>query len=128
MSGFWVYMFIISLLMPLTMIFFGGKFGKAAPENINSFYGYRTAMSMKNRDTWVFAHRHMGRLWKKGGIVLLILSVPAMLIPMGSDTETIGLYGLVVVGVQLVVMLVPIFMTEAALKRNFDKYGRRRRH
>ena len=29
---------------------------KHPPKEINNFFGYRTAMSRKNRDTWDFAH------------------------------------------------------------------------
>jgi len=63
MTGFWVYMLAFDLLIPLTMIFFGRRFAAAPPKSINPLFGYRTAMSMKNEDTWAFAHRFCGRLW-----------------------------------------------------------------
>lgn len=52
-----------ALWAPLLMIIFGAIFRKAAPKKINSLYGYRTTMSMKNRDTWEFAHHYFGRIW-----------------------------------------------------------------
>ena len=54
--GFWIFMLIMDLLLPFTMIGFGRYFMKKAPKEINSVFGYRTSMSMKNKDTWEFAH------------------------------------------------------------------------
>lgn len=53
--GFWIFMLIMDLLIPFTMIGFGKMFLKKAPDQINYVFGYRTSMSMKNQDTWVFA-------------------------------------------------------------------------
>ena len=60
--GFWIFMLIMVLLIPLMMIGFGRLFLKKAPGTINAAFGYRTSMSMKNKDTWEFAHRYCGRL------------------------------------------------------------------
>ena len=35
---------------------------KKAPKEINSVFGYRTSMSMKNKDTWEFAHKYCGKV------------------------------------------------------------------
>ena len=53
--GFWIFMLIMNLLIPFTMIGFGRHFMRKAPQKINGIYGYRTTMSMKNRETWEFA-------------------------------------------------------------------------
>ena len=55
---FWIFMLIMDLLLPFTMIGFGRYFMKKAPKEINSVFGYRTSMSMKNKDTWEFAHKY----------------------------------------------------------------------
>lgn len=39
---FWIFMLIMELLMPLTMIGFGRYFSNGAPKEINSVFGYRT--------------------------------------------------------------------------------------
>lgn len=49
--GFWIFMLIMDLLIPFTMIGFGKMFLKKAPDQINYVFGYRTSMSMKNQDT-----------------------------------------------------------------------------
>ena len=61
--GFWIFMLIMDLLLPFTMIGFGRYFMKKAPKEINSVFGYRTSMSMKNKDTWEFAHKYCGKVW-----------------------------------------------------------------
>ena len=39
--GFWIFMFCMVLLLPVTMIFFGRRLYCNPPEDINSLYGYR---------------------------------------------------------------------------------------
>jgi len=46
--GFWIFMCVTVLLIPFLMISFGGLFSRSAPKEINSAFGYRTSMSMKN--------------------------------------------------------------------------------
>lgn len=72
--GFWIYMMVMNLLIPLIMIVFGMRFIKKPPEKINYIYGYRTSMSMKNQETWDFAHRYCGKLWLILGWFMIILS------------------------------------------------------
>ena len=69
---FWIFMFLMSLLIPLSMILIGRLFSRSAPKQINSVFGYRTAMSMKNKDTWEFA-QYCGKTWSAVGRTLLLL-------------------------------------------------------
>lgn len=82
-------------------------------------------MSMKNKDTWKFAHKYCGRLWKRFGLILLLLSVIMMLWVVQKDIDTVGKMGSVICVIQMVVLIGTIFPTEIALKRNFDKDGNR---
>lgn len=91
--GFWIFMMIMDLLIPITMIGFGKYFSKKAPREINNTFGYRTSMSMKNKDTWNFAHHYFGKLWLKMGYVVLIISIISMLFLLKKDENTIGLWG-----------------------------------
>ncbi len=54
--GFWIFMVIMDLLIPATMLVIGQLWRKRLPKNINPIYGFRTARSMKSRDTWEYAH------------------------------------------------------------------------
>ena len=124
--GFWIFMLLTALLSPLTMICFGARFVSKPPDRINAVYGYRTRRSMKNADTWRFAHSHFGRLWKHIGWVLLPLSVIAMLLVRGRGEAAVGRTGTILMLVQMIVLLVPVFATERALKEQFDENGRKR--
>ena len=79
MMGFWVFMLMMEMLIPIAMIGVGRVFLRHPPDRINRVVGYRTAMSMKNRDTWEFAHRYCGRIWYISGLILLPVSVAGML-------------------------------------------------
>ncbi len=56
MIGFWIFMLIMLLLIPFSMFGLGMYFCKNIPKEINCIFGYRTSRSMKNQDTWKFAH------------------------------------------------------------------------
>ena len=124
--GFWIFMLIMDLLIPFTMISFGFFFLKKAPKNINALFGYRTKMSMKNKDTWEFAHKYCGKLWYVWGMVLLFLTVIPMLWVLGKGEDMIGTIGGILCGIQMIPLIGCIFPTERALKRNFDANGNRR--
>ena len=126
MFGFWLFMLVMDLLVPAVMIVFGRLFFSKAPHTINCTFGYRTAMSMKNQDTWQFAHQYCGKLWLRLGWILVPLSIIPMLFVIGKDIETIANVGLGVSLLQLAPMAGSIFLTEIALKKVFDKNGRKK--
>lgn len=123
--AFWVFMAVVSLFIPIIMVIFGKSFLKAAPKEINGIYGYRTAMSMKNQDTWEFAHKHFGKVWFYAGLILLPLNIIPLLFVMGEGKDLIGTVGIVVCLIDTAVMLLSIIPTERALKKNFDSDGNR---
>ena len=59
MGFFWV-LFACCLLTPVIMLLAGWMMWKHCPREINGLLGYRTARSMKNQDTWRFAHAYCG--------------------------------------------------------------------
>ncbi len=122
---FWVFMFIMDLLIPLTMIFFGARFEKNAPNEINAAFGYRTTMSMKNKETWQFAHEYIGKLWKICGWLVLLISVLVMFFSFGKDIIVVSIIGGLICIIQIVIMICTMIPTEIALKKNFDEYGNR---
>ena len=124
--GFWIYMLIMDLLFPFTMIGFGRHFMKNVPKTINGVFGYRTSMSMKNKETWEFAHKYCGKIWYICGLSALPITVIFMLLVIGKNVETVGTVGGIIMGIQLVPLIGSIFPTEIALRKNFDKNGKRR--
>lgn len=126
--GSWAFMMVVSLLIPSIMIGFGMYFNKNVPKQINNFFGYRTSMSMKNKETWEFAHHYCGRLWMSAGCKIIVPSVIAMLLVIKKDESVVGALGGILLGIQFVILILSIFPTERALKNNFDENGNRKKH
>ena len=124
--GFWIFMLAMGLLFPAVMILFGAVFTKTAPKKINYIFGYRTDMSMKNRDTWEFAHKYIGKLWFRFGLLLIPITVIPMLFVIGNSENVVATVGLIVSFVNTVTLIVPIFFTANVLNRTFDKDGKRK--
>lgn len=122
---FWIFMLIMNLIIPLSMIGFGKYFLKNTPKEINYVFGYRTTMSMKNRDTWDFAHKYFGKIWYICGLVLLPFSIILMFFVLGQNKDIIGILGIILCFIQIIPLIGSIFPTEKALKKNFDKNGNR---
>ena len=126
MLGFWIFMLIMNLLIPVIMVIVGSVFIKSPPGEINIIAGYRTSMSMKNKDTWKFAHNYCGNLWRVIGLIMLPPSVMAMFFVFGESVGIVGILGGVLCMMQCVFMIMPVVFTEKALKKNFDTEGNRR--
>ena len=125
---FWIFMLVMNLLTPLVMIIFGRVFEKKPPKiGMSKFaFGYRTIMSMRNAETWEYAHRFFGKLWFRFGIALGVISIIALFFVIGKDKDTVGFAGMIICYVQIVGMLLPCIPTELALRKNFDKNGKRK--
>ena len=124
--GFWIFMLVMGLLFPAIMIIMGRYFMKTSPKEINYLFGYRTNMSMKNKDTWDFAHKHIGKLWFYLGILLIPITVIPMLFVIGGNEDTVSMVGSIICIVALAILIASIFPTEIALKKTFDKDGNRK--
>ena len=115
---FWWFMLICDMLIPIVMIIVGRMMWKHCPKSINGMLGYRTARSMKNMDTWKFAHDYCGKLWWKIGWIMIIPSVLIHIPLYHSDENTIGIAGVILVTIQCFIMIVSIYPTERALKKH----------
>ena len=100
-----VFNIVFTLFIPVFMILCGYLMYKHTPKDINGLVGYRTAMSMKNQETWDFAHNYCGRLWVKVGAVMTMCIAEV---------------------IQVVVLCWTIVPTERSLKDNFDQDGNRK--
>lgn len=115
---FWFY-FFFSLFLPLILFLIGRSWKKHPPKEINSFYGYRTTRSMASQEAWDFAHHYSGKVFFTCGAVLLLLS-PLAVILGGSQITTVFM---ALMGLQLLCLAGTIPLTEAALRKNFEKDG-----
>ena len=116
-------MLLVILLMPLMMVGFGLLLMKNPPKKINSYYGYRTRRSVRSQETWDFAHYYFGKLWLVCGLVSLPISLVPLCLVLGKSEQVISVAGLIVLGIQTLLLLVTILLTERALMKNFDEFG-----
>lgn len=123
---FWWFMFVCNLLIPVILIIAGRMMWKHCPKKINTVYGYRTKRSMKNMDTWRFAHNYCGKLWWKIGWFSLFPSVVVQIPFFERSEDVIGIVGGIICMIQVVILIASIFPTEEALKKTFNDDGTRR--
>ena len=111
----YIEIFIVNLIIPGVMVLGGYMMRK-----------FRTALSMKNADTWAFAHACCGRVWWKAGWISLALSMLVQLPFAKAGEETLETLALVMVLVQSFVLLGTVVYVQRELKQTFDESGRRR--
>ena len=124
--GIWFMMLGFNLLIPAIMLGAGKLFLKKAPKDINWIFGYRTTMSMKNGDTWAFAHKVAGAFWWKWGWVALVVTTITMLVLIGQSVELVSSAGCILMFLQLIPLIAVIPHTEKSLHSVFDKNGNRK--
>ena len=113
------------VLVPLVQLVAGLFMWLRPPRRINPIYGYRTALSMKNEDTWAFAHWHCGRLWTVVGLVQLVLSGVVAVWVLTQGRTSLMMLEMTLIFTQTLVLLVSIVPTEVVMRRTFDRKGRR---
>ena len=124
--GIWLMMLGFNLLIPAIMLGTGKLMQRNTPKDINWIIGYRSAMSMKNEDTWAFAHKVAGAFSWKWGWVTLVVTIIAMLLLIGQSVELVSSAGCILMFLQLIPVLAVIPHTEKALRNTFDKDGHRK--
>jgi hypothetical protein len=78
---------------------------------------------MRSKETWEFANKYFARMWYVLGIILLFISPVPLIIFRNSREEVLGGMDLIIVTIQIIALIYPIYPTEKALKNNFDKNG-----
>ena len=124
--GIWLMMLGFNLLIPAIMLGTGKLMQRNTPKDINWIIGYRSAMSMKNEDTWAFAHKVAGAFSWKWGWVTLVVTIIVMLLLIGQSVELVSSAGCILMFLQLIPVLAVIPHTEKALRNTFDKAGNRK--
>lgn len=115
------FLFLTGMLIPASMVVLGYVLKNHSPKEINGLCGYRTERSMKNKRTWKFANTYCGELWLKIGTVITIISSVILFLLMNTTAFEIILLAIVLI--QVIIMIVPIYFVEKALKENFDEHG-----
>ena len=121
--GFWIFMFIITLLIPTALLltwYLCPKF-----KTIHNASGYRTKRSMKNQDTWDFAQKYCARMSLYMFFPSLILAIAIMPTVISKSIDRIGWIGFGITIIQMICFVVIMISTEKALKNTFDESGNR---
>lgn len=111
------------LFIPALIVVIGVFWRQKPPARINWFYGYRTWYSMKSQATWDFAHRYLAELWFKLGLVLAVVAAGYYLVISGFSVRAVEYMVGRMLLVQLALIVIPVVMTEIALRQNFDRNG-----
>ncbi len=119
----YVFLFLCDLLIPVIMILAGWCMEKHPPKKINGWIGYRTGRSMKNRQTWIFAHQYAGKLWRRWGLAMLLLSAAVHIPFLNAGEEALGVLCIFVTLIQSALLIGSILPVERALEKNFDEAG-----
>lgn len=125
---FWWLMLVCDLFIPLVMVVFGIIMLKRPPKNINNFYGYRTARSMKNIETWKFAHRICGKLWLALGIASVFPSIIVPCLFYGDTVKAVGITSVIICAVQIAMLILSVIICELMLIKNFTDDGIRKQN
>ena len=83
-------------------------------------------MSMKNQETWKFAHQYCGRIWMRCGIVMLPAAVLCMLVVINASEEMMTMVTIGVWIAEFAVLIGSIVFTERAIRKTFDSSGEKR--
>ena len=73
--GFWIFMFIVSLLIPAALLLTWYLCPKL--KTINNVSGYRSKRSMQNQNTWDFAQKYCSK-------ISLYMFFPSLILAIGS--------------------------------------------
>lgn len=117
--GFWIFMFVITLLIPAALLltwYLCPKF-----KTINNAGGYRSKRSMQNQDTWDFAQKYCSKISLYMFFPSLILAIAIMPTVSSKPIDRIGWIGLGITMIQMMSFFVIMISTEKALKKTFDK-------
>ena len=117
----WILSFLSAQIIPVTILAAGYYYKSHVPKTMKT--GYRTARSMRSRETWVFAHRMLGRLWRPLGWALLTVSFFGMFAVLMINKDALETATGVLGAVQAAAMLATLIPIERALKQNFDENG-----
>ncbi|MGF7218217.1 putative membrane protein [Spirosoma lacussanchae] len=118
-----------AVIVPLVILFCGILYATYPPKKINFLYGYRTKKSMLNNDIWTTANSLAAKSLIIVQVSILIIIIVIALL---ERTHIIKLFSkatdfyLVSMVVSTVSVLLPIFIVEFELKKQFYKDGTRK--
>ncbi len=122
--GTTIFIFTFNLLIPIIIIILGFVFRNVSTK-INYIYGYRTARSMRNQDTWEFANRYSGLINIRMGIIFAIIGLVISLLTYNKSDVVQGVTLVIWVTIETIGIIATIPPVEKELKKHFDDKGNR---
>lgn len=119
-------MLISVAFIPLLLIVIGKIFEKYPSKEPNIAIGFRTKLSMMNKETWDYAQRLFPKVWISLGRTLLPLSLIILFLLYSEDKDYTGNLALILMIVQVVLMLGSILYVNLKLKKAFNSDGSRK--
>lgn len=119
-------MLISVAFIPLLLIVIGKIFEKYPSKEPNIAIGFRTKLSMMNKETWDYAQRLFPKAWISLGRILLPLSLIILFLLYREDKDYTGNLALILMLVQVVLMLGSILYVNLKLKAAFNSDGSRK--
>lgn len=116
---FWIFMFIVTLLIPTSLLLTWYLCPKI--KTINNVSGYRTKQSMQNQNAWDFSQKYCSKISLYMFFSSLILAIVIMPTVISKPVDVIGWMGLGITMIQMISFIVIIISTEKALKKSFDE-------
>lgn len=111
--------FLLVMVTPLALLAIGLRWRSHPPKRTGSGLAYRTALSERSDETWVFAHRRIAQLWIRMGLLLTLVSALLMILLRDHFTS----FFLWLIGGQMVFLCISAFLVEGLLKVAFDEDG-----
>lgn len=93
----------VLLLVGIVFIIAGAIMYVFPSKRINSFYGYRTASSMKNQQKWNFAQTYSAKIMMLTGLIFIFLSPTKDLFKISEINDTILAVGVMIIGSMLMI-------------------------
>ncbi len=122
--GFWFYILITTLILPVLILIFGIHFSKnGAPKNIEGHSGFRSRRATKSWDAWVFTHKLAGKIWTVMGIIMIPVTIVLMIFVIKLPIEFINVYGAYLFGLQGFIFVGSVIFVEMQIKKNFNDFG-----
>ncbi len=116
--AFWIFMFIITLLIPLTLLFMWYACPKF--KNINGTSGYRSPRSKKSQEAWDFAQKYCSKISLMMFLPTILLPICVMPFFVNQPIDMIGWGGFIITMLQMISFVVIVFLTEKALKNKYE--------
>lgn len=123
---FKIIMLISVAFIPLLLIVIGKIFEKYPSKEPNIAIGFRTKLSMMNKETWDYAQRLFPKAWISLGRIMLPLSLIILFLLYSEDKDYTGNLVVILMMVQVVLMLGSILYVNLKLKAAFNSDGSRK--